>query len=481
MAEVWRYFAHEDDYPDLDGDAACRRLGDALAIPTVDGPSRELTDWAAFDRLEGHLHASFPLTFAAATAERVDHSLLLTLPGSDPSLDPALFMGHVDVVPVVPGTEGDWTHGAFSGHVDGEYVWGRGALDMTEQVVGYFESIEYALSHGWALRRTLLVALGQDEETLQSGARRMGALLAGRGIRLAWLVDEGDYRIVDTGLYGAPGHHGMRVSLAEKGYADLRLTVRSHGGHSSNPFGGSSLATLGETIARVARDPWPVELTELSRRTLEAVAPWVSQEPLASLVRSGEGEGTRDAIDRNADAIARLFLGSRELFPLVTTTVAPTMIEGGSKQANVLPQDMSAVVNFRMLPGVTCAAVVARVRELLADLPVEVELLAEVSNSPSQVSRSDGPGFRFLERVAARYFREPESEEPLKLIPAIVVGASDAQMYDCVCDSCLRFSPFVADDEEVERGVHGTDERITRRAYLQGVRFLIGLIREALL
>ena len=32
-------------------------------------------------------------------------------------------------------------------------------------------------------------------------------------------------------------------------------------------------------------------------------------------------------------------------------------------------------------------------------------------------------------------------------------------------------------DDECDRGVHGTNERITRRAYLQGVRFLIALLQ----
>jgi carboxypeptidase PM20D1 len=54
-------------------------------------------------------------------------------------------------------------------------------------------------------------------------------------------------------------------------------------------------------------------------------------------------------------------------------------------------------------------------------------------------------------------------------------------MYEGVCDACLRFSPFVADADEIERGVHGTNERITRRSYLQGIRFLIRLVQEALL
>ena len=481
MADVWSYFANEGDYPDLGEGALAERLAAALAIPTVDGRTADETDWTQSERLVSLFRENYPRVFAAASEERVDHSLVLTIPGSDPSLDPVVFMGHMDVVPVVEGTEGDWDHGPFSGDIADGYVWGRGALDMKDQVVGELEAAEYALSHGWELRRTLMLCLGQDEESLQTGARAIGRMLKERGTRVEFLVDEGDYLVADTAPYGVPGHHGLRVNLAEKGYADVRLTVRGEGGHSSNPFGGTTLAILAEAISRVANDPWPVELTELDRQMLAAVAPWITSGPLAPLVSPRPGETHRDAIDRNADGIAQAFLRDADLFPFVTTTVAPTMIEGGSQQANVMPQDMTATINFRMLPGVGCDRVLSRVRELVADLPVEVELLEDVSNDPSKTSRSDGWGFKVLERVAARYFREPGGGEPLTLIPAMVCGASDARMYEGVCDSCLRFSAFVADDEEVARGVHGTNERITTRAYAQGGRFMIGVIREALL
>ena len=396
MAFVWRFFDHEDDYPDLDEERICARLGHVLSIATVDGPTPDETDWSAFDELEAYFRTSYPHVFAAAKVEHVDHSLLIDLAGEDASLDPVLLMGHMDVVPQVKGTEKDWTHPAFSGAVDDEYIWGRGALDMKDQVAGELEAVEYVLSHGMGLRRRLLLCFGQDEETIQSGARAIGRTLRERGVHVEFLVDEGDYEIVDTGMYGASGHYGMRVNLAEKGYADVRLTVRSHGGHSSNPFGGTSLAILAEAIARVARDEWPVELTEIDRMLLASIAPLVDQEPLASLVRGG-----RASIDDHADEIAQLFLHERELYPLVTTTVAPTMIEGGSQQANVMPQDMDATINFRMLPGVTKEQVVARVKELVADLPVEVALDNSSSNDSSRISRADGYGFRALERPEA--------------------------------------------------------------------------------
>jgi carboxypeptidase PM20D1 len=51
-------------------------------------------------------------------------SYLITWQGSNPDLQPALFISHVDVVPVSPGTEQDWRHPPFSGAVAEGYIWG---------------------------------------------------------------------------------------------------------------------------------------------------------------------------------------------------------------------------------------------------------------------------------------------------------------------------------------------------------------------
>ena len=50
-------------------------------------------------------------------------------------------------------------------------------------------------------------------------------------------------------------------------------------------------------------------------------------------------------------------MGSPDLFPFVTTTIAPTMIHGGSAACNVMPQDMTAVINFRLADGDTVESV----------------------------------------------------------------------------------------------------------------------------
>ena len=215
MAEVWRFFAHEDDFADIDEAGACERLGRVLSFPTISSMDAEAVDWQPFDDLRAYMQQAWPHVFTAGKVELIDHSLLVTLGGSDPALKPIMLMGHMDVVPVVPGTEADWTHAPFSGRVDDTYIWGRGAIDMKDQVAGILEAVEYALAHGWQHERTLLLAFGQDEETAQYGAGTIGRALEERGIELEYLIDEGDYRIVPAAEYSAGEGWLMHADLEE--------------------------------------------------------------------------------------------------------------------------------------------------------------------------------------------------------------------------------------------------------------------------
>ena len=472
MAKMWDFFAHEDDYPLLDEEACAGRLSRALQFRTVDRTLTGVTDVEQFAGLRDFFARAYPHVFSAGTVETVDRSLLISIPGTDPSLAPVVLMGHMDVVPVIAGTEDDWTYDAFSGHIDDTYVWGRGAMDMKSTVTGNFEAAEYLLSQGVAFRRGLIFALGQDEETVQTGAAQLGALLADRGVSPAFVVDEGNAAIRDAAPFGCAGTHVMYVCVAEKGYTDVILRVKSEGGHSSNPFGGSSLAILSEAITRICQADWGAYLTQPVVGMLEGLAPYMHDSPLVELVQGGA-----PAIRANEAAIVELARADRNLFPYVANTCAPTMIEGGSQANNVLPQDMWANINFRMHQGLSCADVLARCREILADMPVEVDM-EPTSMEPGAISRADGLGMEALVRAASRYFVDPETGDPLPLVSSIVVGATDARMYEPICDQCLRFTPYVVDEDEAARGVHGTNERITRRAYMQGIRFVIRLLED---
>lgn len=66
----------------------------------------------------------------------------------------------------------------------------------------------------------------------------------------------------------------------------------------------------------------------------------------------------------------------------------------------------------------------------------------------------------------------------MTFLPSMTVGATDAHHYEQICDTCLRCSPSMAEPQEAATGVHGTNERIPVRAYLQGIRVLIDLMEH---
>ena len=462
MNPIFSYFDNESMYPDLDVDAAVSHLSEAIRCRTVTDEDHSRTDFSEFDRLQALMRSSFPAVLAHGQFELIGHAVLITIPGSDPSLLPCLYMSHQDVVPVVAGTEQDWTCDAFSGAVEDGYIWGRGTLDIKEMVFGILEAAEYLLSHGQSFRRTAYLAFGDDEETLNLGALAIAETLKSRGVRLEFVLDEGSCKLEDGACFGAPGLPVGLIELMEKGYADLELSVESPGGHSNRPFGGSSLEHLARAITAVTDHPFPFRLPEPMIGTFEALSPYITEEPFRDLVRDVRG---------NADAIAALCAARPETFSYVTTTIAPTMIEGGSAACNVLPQNMRAVINFRLNEGDRIDAVMEHCRTAISNPKVHLRFLQ--ANDPSATARSDGFGCKKLCEAMKRFYPE------VVFVPSMTVGATDAHQYERICDTCLRCSPFLTEAEDVRRGMHGTDERLPIRSYAQGIRVLIRLMELA--
>lgn len=93
-----------------------------------------------------------------------EHSLLILWKGSDATLKPAALLSHLDVVPADedPATS-EWTHPPFSGKIEGNYIYGRGAIDLKNNVIAIFHAVEQLLQEGFRPKRSLYVAIGHDE------------------------------------------------------------------------------------------------------------------------------------------------------------------------------------------------------------------------------------------------------------------------------------------------------------------------------
>src|SRR5919106_1105019 len=136
---------------------AAERLSGAIRIPTISAEDPAAFDAESFRTLHAYLAKAFPLVHSRLLREIVgSHSLLYTWTGTDASADPILLIGHMDVVPIEPGTEKQWAHDPFGGSIVDGFIWGRGAIDNKSAVLGTLEAVEMLLAEGFRPSRTVL-------------------------------------------------------------------------------------------------------------------------------------------------------------------------------------------------------------------------------------------------------------------------------------------------------------------------------------
>ena len=261
----------------VDVDAAASRLSRAIQFRTQSNQDRDDFDTMAFEDFHAFLRESFPAVHANLTLELLGdprpYSLLFTWEGTDPSLPPAVLMGHQDVVPVVPGTEDQWEHDAYSGDIADGYVWGRGSLDDKAMVLGILEAVELRLAAGFRPTRTLYLAFGQDEEVMGGeGMRHIVEVLEQRGVsEIAFVLDEGV--ALTAGLFPGVSAPMALIGTAEKGYASLELKIDAVGGHSAMPPHQSNIGIIAQAITRLEANPFPYRISQAVRDQFRYLAP----------------------------------------------------------------------------------------------------------------------------------------------------------------------------------------------------------------
>ena len=444
----------------VDANAAAQRLAGAVRFPTVSHEGGRNVEAQAFLGLHRYLEASFPRVHQTLTREVVaEYSLLYTWPGWKPELPPILLMSHMDVVPVEPGTERQWTHPPFSGAIADGYVWGRGAMDDKVSVLGVLEGIEWLIGQGFQPERTVLLAFGHDEEVGGlRGAAAIARLLESRGVKPAIILDEGG--IIAKGMVPGLDSPVAMISTAEKGFVTVELTARSPGGHSSMPPKSTAIGIVAAAVQKLEQNPMPARIDGATRESFDFLAPELplgKRLPLANLWLF-------------EPLVRKKFAGEPASDARMRTTTAATMIRGGVKE-NVLPSEARAWVNFRILPGDTVAAVLEHVRETVGP-GIQVAVSTHFVNEPSPQSRTDAESFRLLQTTLAQVF------PGMIAAPNLLSGGTDTKHFQKLSPNVYRFIPVSVTAEDLER-VHGTNERVSVEDYAGAVRFYAQLVRNA--
>ena len=427
---------------------SAERLSRMIQLPTV---SAELSERGRepFEAFVALLEELYPLTHGALERERItDFGLLLRWPGLDTQAAPAALTAHYDVAPV---DESDaWTYPPFAGRIEGEFVYGRGALDDKGPLLVILEAVENLLASGFTPARDVYLSFGGNEESFGDAAVAIAQTFQDRGI-VPWLVlDEGG-AVVDAPLPFVQGTAAM-IGVGEKGIATVRLSARGDGGHASAPPKITAVGRVSRAVHRITPSTFPVRTPAAISRMLRLFSNRTPG-PARALLRVL-------ASARPLTGVVFAALGG-EPAALVRTTVAPTMLSGGTA-SNVLPSQASATINLRIALGETVAGTAERVRRRVRDPLVSVEVME--GSEPSPESATNNAQFALLARAVGA--SHPEAQA----VPYVMMAATDSRHFHRFTPAVYRFAPL-AMSSELRATIHGVDERVAIAELARGERF----------
>jgi len=422
-------------------------LKDLVEIPSTDsdGTAR------AAQMLAGRLAAAgFPKEDVQVLGpDAKTQNLVARLRGSNPNARAVLLLAHIDVV---PARREDWSLDPWTFVEREGWYYGRGTSDNKAGAAMLVTNLIRLKREGWQPARDIVVLLTGDEETDQNGIKWM--LRDHRALidaEIALNTDGGGIRTRD----GVPVFFDVQAS--EKIYADYQLEVTDAGGHSSLVRPGNPIYTLSAALTRIGEHQFPLHVNDAARIFLE---------------RSSYTETGQTAIDMRAVAAVppdQAAAGRLSRSPVynaqLRTTCVATRVEAGHAN-NALPQLARAVVNCRILPGLSGAEVERVIRQLAGDKVKVTVLEPPVSSPPSPLTPAL---LDRLDRLVARHWPK------LPVIPTMVAGATDGMYTRSAGIPTYGVSAINEDPEDVR--AHGRDERVGVESFHKAAEFWLNLMR----
>jgi acetylornithine deacetylase/succinyl-diaminopimelate desuccinylase-like protein len=408
-----------------------------IRLDTVNPPGNEtqaaelLRDYLEPFGVECELYARVP--------ERANLVARIRGTGDGPSL---LLLSHTDTVLADPA---EWSVDPWSGELRDGCVWGRGALDMKNQVAANAVAIASLAREGFRPKGDLIFAATADEEMGEGEVFGLEWLCDAHpdAVRCDYAVNEGAGDRVEIG-----GRVLYLCSSAEKRSSPFTLRVTGRSGHGSMP------AIADNALIKAAR---------LIERLGE-----LQVEPVLTPETEGFLEALLDRVPTAAEALAEAravdSVAAEMIEPLLGLTVAPTMVEASAKR-NVIPGRCDVTVDCRLLPGQTEADAEAVIRPWLGEGDYEIDWRDAQGGTRSDLGT---PLWAAIEGFVE------ELEPGARLAPICVAGFTDSHwLREAFGTAAYGFFPLRSMPAEVAaRLIHSADERIPVDDLELGVQFL---------
>jgi acetylornithine deacetylase/succinyl-diaminopimelate desuccinylase-like protein len=419
-------------------------LQQLIRFNTVNPPGNERP---AIEHLERYLAAAgFATEILADDPARPNLVATLRAPDDAPTHPVLCLLGHVDTV---LADASEWRHDPWSGELADGYLWGRGAVDMKNQVACEAVAGADLARSGWRpARGALQLVFVSDEETGGDVGAHWLTDAHPDKVRCDLLLNEGAGAFFEYG-----GHRRYGVCCAEKGIFRFNVTARGVAGHASLPRAGdNALLKLAPVLAALTDQPESFELTEAPTAFLRTLGE-DDTDPSAALARiEAEDPRLRTLIE-----------------PMLGVTLTPTMANASTK-INVIPSRAQVRIDCRVPPGLGEEAVRRRIARVLGDVTdrMSIDFTEQTVGNASPVQS---------ELMTAIDDWISEQDPGASTVPVILPGFSDSRWFRDAFPECVAYGFFPQRHQpmlEAETLMHNADERID----LRDLGFASGFYRD---
>lgn len=379
--------------------------------------------------------AGLETTLIYSDAQRPN--LLARYPSSEKNshIPPFLMYGHVDVVSV---KDQDWEKDPFGGIIEDGYLFGRGAVDMKGQHGMFLEALLRLAEEQTALPFDVYYLAVSDEE----GPSDFG---------MKYLVEEHPelfsqfkYAIGEIGGFSIEieGKKLYPIQIAEKQMAEIKITARGEGGHSSMKHSRTAMERMADAIKILSTRRLPVRVTAPVR---------LMTEQMAREIGGVKGRVLNMLLHpRLTDRILGLLGSAGALFdPLLHNSINVTVV-GGGDAINVIPSAVWCQCDYRIVPGCSLKEALQDIRDLIGeDFEIEVMRFDKGADEPDMT----------LYRSMAHAIKE--ADEEACPVPFVLAAVTDARFLSRLGVQSYGFTPMkLPGDYDFTSMAHNANERV---------------------
>ncbi len=380
--------------------------------------------------------------------------------GEKPSL---LLLSHLDVVAANPE---EWTVNPFTGTIKDGYVYGRGAYDMKCMTAIEIMVLKLLKRNNTKLKGDVVLAATADEE--RGGEEGAGYLLRNHKEKI-WCP----YVINEGGGLAFPSKKGyvFPIQTAEKGILWLRIKAKGTPGHGSTPnMADNAIMRMNKVVDILGNYKAETSYVPTLKQFLAEMGkhdPEINQTFSRLLANPLQSEQILDELAKKDRALAE------EIRPRTKMTIAPTMIQGGVKE-NIIPSDCEAVFDCRILPGQDVNKTVTLIKDLLKDVGLEKLSFEFIQKHDGSESTTETPLYNTIATVLKEF------EPKCGITPTLTTGGTDSRFFREAGSICYGYQPMIPDEpnDQLERRMHGIDERITIENLVYGTSILYETVKR---